>query len=362
MREFWIRLNPTLSLKQKQELIRKTKDECSVYLVDNADENLARQCGARKVASAGSGEIRLLNSVEEAFSVSSNGKKCISVKVASAEDEKRISEAIAASIDYIIVECSNWKVIPLENTIAAIYGKSKLIAHVSDGNDAALALQALELGVDGVLVELSEPKEIGRIWESCSKVTSRITEKQAKSRLALTLATIIETMPLRSGARTCVDTCDLMKEGEGMLVGCQASALFLIQAETEENPFINSRPFRVNAGAVAQYFLTQEFETRYLSETKIGDEVMIVSRNGGIRSTNVCRTKVEWRPLLLIEAACGKRVFSTIVQNAETIRLVTKNGTKSVKELTKGDEVLVFMQEGGRHFGRLVPHERVIEQ
>lgn len=362
MREFWIRLDPKLPSREKEELIWKTKDACFTYAVDAADESLARQSGARIIASENAGDIKLLHSIDEALTIPLWIKKCVSVKISSGKDEEQISKAISASIDYIIVECQNWKVIPLENVVASTYGKSKLIAHVSNEEEATIVLRVLELGVDGVIVDLSDVEVIRKIHDLCENVRSRVAEKEADKRLPLTLASVIETRPLLSGARTCLDTCDLMKEGEGMLVGCQSSGLFLIQAESEENPFITPRPFRVNAGAVAQYFLTHELKTRYLSESKIGDEVTIVDRSGEIRTTNICRTKVEWRPLLLIEATCGKRRFAAIVQNAETIRLVTKNGTKSVKELTKGDEVLVFTKEGGRHFGRLVQDERVIEQ
>jgi 3-dehydroquinate synthase II len=153
-----------------------------------------------------------------------------------------------------------------------------------------------------------------------------------------------------------------MREGEGMLVGCQSSGLFLIQAETAENPFVAPRPFRVNAGSTAQYLLASGGNTKYLSEIRAGDEVLIVDKEGRSRVTNICRTKIEWRPLMLIEAEHEGRTFKTIVQNAETIRLVTKEGSKSVKELSKGDIVLVHIQEGGRHFGKLVKEERVIEQ
>ena len=64
---------------------------------------------------------------------------------------------------------------------------------------------------------------------------------------------------------------------------------------------------------------------------------------------------------MLIEAEHEGRRIKTIVQNAETIRVVTKEGHKSVADLKHGDEVLVHMEEGGRHFGTLVKEETVIE-
>jgi hypothetical protein len=50
--------------------------------------------------------------------------------------------------------------------------------------------------------------------------------------------------------RVCVDLCTLMEPGSGLLVGSFARTLFLVQAECSETLYINSRPFRVNAGPV----------------------------------------------------------------------------------------------------------------
>jgi 3-dehydroquinate synthase II len=66
--------------------------------------------------------------------------------------------------------------------------------------------------------------------------------------------------------------------------------------------------------------------------------------------------------MTLIEAEANGRTFSIIVQNAETVRLVSENGSKSVSELKPGHDVLVRIEEGGRHFGTLVEDEMVIER
>ena len=47
-----------------------------------------------------------------------------------------------------------------------------------------------------------------------------------------------------------MDLCSVMHEGEGMLVGSFARALFLVHSESMQSAYISSRPFRVNAGAV----------------------------------------------------------------------------------------------------------------
>jgi 3-dehydroquinate synthase II len=181
--------------------------------------------------------------------------------------------------------------------------------------------------------------------------------------MVITPAKILSIKPIGSGARVCVDTVDLMVPGEGMLVGCQSAGFFLVEAEVNENPYVQSRPFRVNAGPASHYTLTSTQSTRYLSELKAGDEVLIVNREGKVRLTNVGRSKIEFRPLILIEAQAEDTKIKTILQNAETIRLVTPKASKPVTELKPNDEVLVHIAaKGGRHFGISVPEETVIEK
>lgn len=361
MREFWIKIDANLPKELKEKLVKETCGFCTAYIVDAADETLARKSDAKTLVSAKNGDIMLVESIRKVSDAKTGKKRCIQTIISSGRDEKKIVKAAEAGIDYVIAKCENWKIIPLENLIASTRGKTKLLTSVSNAEEAKLALEILEMGVDGILVELSDVNEIKRIYEASKQVKSRV-EVEETEKLPLYEAEVTQITPLHSGARTCIDTCDLMSEGEGMLIGCQSSGLFLIQAETAENPFVAPRPFRVNAGSIAQYTLTNGGTTKYLSELKIGDEILIVDRMGISRVTNICRTKIEWRPLLLIEVECQNKTFKVILQNAETIRVVTKNGSKSVKELAKGDTVLLHIQEGGRHFGKLVKEERVIEK
>ncbi|MEM3463882.1 MAG: 3-dehydroquinate synthase II [Candidatus Bathyarchaeia archaeon] len=362
MREFWIKLDGSLPKEFKENIIRDTSAFCTAYVVEPEDEALARKLGAKATVSSKGGDILLFESAGQAFDKRADKKACVQAKICSGEDERKLIQLADAGVDYIIAKCEDWKVIPMENLIANTRGKSKLLAYVSNAHEAAVALETLEVGVDGILVELSDISEIQRIYDVFKRAGLKFAGGEEAGKIQLCGARVTQIRPLRSGARTCVDTCDLMGEGEGMLVGCQSSCLFLVQAETAENPFVAPRPFRVNAGSTAQYLLAGGGNTKYLSEVRAGDEVLIVDKNGKSRTTNICRTKIEWRPLLLIEAEYENKTFKTILQNAETIRLVTEGGSKSVRELAKGDILLVYIQEGGRHFGKLVKEERVIEQ
>lgn len=59
-----------------------------------------------------------------------------------------------------------------------------------------------------------------------------------------------------------------------MLVGSFARTMFLVHSECDESSYINSRPFRVNAGPVHAYCLAgPSGRTSYLSELGTGKEV-----------------------------------------------------------------------------------------
>jgi len=267
------------------------------------------------------------------------------IRVASKKDEKAAAD-MAGKTDIVVIETSNWRVIPLENLIVqfAIW-KSKLFVRAEKVEDAKLFLETMEKGADGIVFTPSDPGEIVRLAEIVSKSTPRIR---------LVDATVTNIKHLGLGDRVCVDTASILSHGEGMLVGNSSSGLFLIHAETHESEYVAPRPFRVNAGAVHAYTLLPDGKTKYLSELKTGDEILIVDHKGNSKTAIVGRTKIERRPLLLIEAEYDGKRYSTMVQNAETIRLVSGSKSISVTDLKAGDKISMRIETGGRHFGTAV--------
>ena len=346
MKELWLEIAQNAPRVERDSLLKLANEVCDVILEDT-----------KAHSSSSAYDICVLNNFDEdeLTRVKREGKKvALKINIKGKEDENTAVKAAELSTDYIILNCLDWRIIPLENLIARTRGKSKLIAEVSNAEDARLVLEALELGTDGVLLKTSDPNELTK--------TAAIVKKQTP-KIELTPAKVTAVKQISTGARVCVDTCDLMALGEGILVGCQSAGLFLIEAEVHENPYVQSRPFRVNAGSLSLYTLASLQNTRYLSELKAGDEVLIADRNGNVRQTNVGRVKIEFRPLILIEAEAEGKKIKAILQNAETIRLVTMSGSKPVTELKAGDEILVHLAaKGGRHFGVSVTDETVIER
>lgn len=356
MKELWIEIDESLPEDVKNDLLKSAAQLYDAVLVGAKDVENTKKTGARIAASSGECDINLLEAFDEDRLKELKGTgRAVAVKltIRGREDQEAAIRAAELSPDYIIIRCREWKVIPLENLIARTRGRSKLLAEVSNAEEAKLALETLELGADGIVLKTSNLDELTK--------TAALVKERAP-RIDLVAAKVVELKQIGTGARVCVDTCDLMSPGEGILVGCQSSGLFLVQAEVHESPYVETRPFRVNAGPISLYTLSSPTQTRYLSELKAGDEILIVDREGKARSTNVARVKIEWRPMILIEAEHEGKRMKTIVQNAETIRFVTTEGSKPITELKIGDEVLAHVAEGGRHFGTLVKEEKVIER
>ena len=237
----------------------------------------------------------------------------------------------------------NWEVIPLENLVAR---GGRLLVPVHSTEEVDLAMGILEKGVAGVAIHALDPGELKKLLKRVKEINENET---------LESATIENIRSVGLGDRVCIDTCTLMKEGEGVLVGNSSAFLFLVQAEAKVNPYVAPRPFRVNAGPVHAYVKIPDGRTRYLSELASGDPVLIVRANGTTQTATVGRVKIERRPLLLIEAVCREIKGSILLQNAETIRLSSPDGQAvSVVDLKPGDSVLVAMEKAGRHFGMKV--------
>ena len=293
------------------------------------------------------------SSLDGALVKTVSGTKAALVVIANKKYEEFAVE-MGRIVDYLLVIGTDWKVIPLENMIAGLQGAPvKIISGVNTAEEARLALATLEKGADGVLLDSSDPSEIKRVMNA--------VEQSEKGRIELISATVTTVKAVGMGDRVCVDTASMMSFGEGMLIGSQAKGFFLVHSESEESPYVAARPFRVNAGAVHAYIRVGE-KTRYLSELKSGDEVTIVSKEGLARTAIVGRAKIEKRPMILIEAEANGQRISTLLQNAETIKLVGSDGMlRPVTDLKSGDEVLVHLEEMARHFGMKI-EESIVEQ
>jgi 3-dehydroquinate synthase II len=218
--------------------------------------------------------------------------------------------------------------------------------------EVATMFAVLELGVDGVILSTDSEDEVEKARQHL--YTMKFQIKTAK---------ILEVKDVGTGERVCVDTASMMGMGEGMLIGSRSNLMLLVHNESVGSSFTSPRPFRVNAGAVYCYTIAPDGNTRYLSELESGSEVWIVNKDGLARRATVGRSKIETRPLRMLRAEIDGESGTVILQNAETIRLMKKDGQLlSVTEVKAGDEVLGFGKPvSGRHFGMEVD-EYIVEK
>jgi 3-dehydroquinate synthase II len=270
------------------------------------------------------------------------------VELTEKADEDAAVKAIKAGKDVVLKK--GWEIIPVENILAQV---DSLALECESLDRAVLAAGILERGCDTIVVLPEGGADLKRI-------VAELKLSQGTMELQTATVTAIESTGL--GHRVCVDTISMLKKGQGMLIGNSSAFSFLVHAETESNPYVAARPFRINAGAVHAYAQMPGDKTTYLEELAAGVDVLIVSADGTTSLATVGRVKVEVRPMLLITAetktANGTKTGQVFLQNAETIRVVTDKGEPvSVVTLKVGDKILVRTDEAGRHFGMRIKEE-----
>ncbi len=246
----------------------------------------------------------------------------------------------------LAIEWTGDRVIPLENAVAARGGRFDLWVVAHGAREVPAALGALEHGANQVLVRVATPEEVDALEATL--------ETPPPTDLAFAEATLVEVAPAGMGDRVLVDTTSLLRPDEGLLVGSAAAFLFLVVSEAAGSAFSRPRPFRVNAGAAHAYVLRPDGATRYLSELRPGDPVLVAGPSGPPRPVRVGRVKIERRPMVMA-VADDRGVRRTIfLQEAESVRLGTPAAPIPATELAVGDTVVGVRLAAARHLGRAI--------
>ncbi|EFL38169.1 MULTISPECIES: 3-dehydroquinate synthase II [Streptomyces] len=235
--------------------------------------------------------------------------------------------------------------IPLEIVLAAAAGSNgSIITQVADVEEAEIVFGVLEHGSEGVMLA---PRTVGEATELKAAAVSRAAD------LDLVELEVTGIRRVGMGERACVDTCTNFGLDEGILVGSHSTGMILCCSETHPLPYMPTRPFRVNAGALHSYTLSADGRTNYLSELRSGGRVLAVDAKGKSRIVTVGRVKIETRPLLAIDAVAPSGVkVNLIVQDDWHVRVLGPGGTVlNVTELTEGTKVLGCLPVEQRHVG-----------
>ena len=314
-------------------------------IVNQHSLKLVKDSGITAYSESDLADVHIVNDVQGVKTAKAAGQT--SVMVLQIESKADIEEAVAAAragAIALIVDTSDWRIIPLENLIAELRGTgTKIYTKISTVKEIPTMFGVLERGVDGVVLAARVAAEIKRAKDKLVSLAS----------LDIVIAKVEDVREVGMGDRACVDTGSILRLGEGMLVGSAANFLFLVHNESVGSEFTSPRPFRVNAGGIHSYILLPNGRTKYLSELECGSPILIANWKGQTDTAVVGRIKIERRPLKLVKARSGKQSGAVLVQDAETIRFVTKSGHPlAVTQLKKGDEIMVRAGKGAaRHFG-----------
>lgn len=273
------------------------------------------------------------------------------------KDKESLEMALkfAPQFNYTVVKLKDETNIPLELIIAELQKKEiQLLKEVYSAEEATISFGILEKGSNGVLLKTNEIEEIFLLQNEIKKNESIDIE--------LVEASVVSIRHSGMGYRGCIDTTSLMTTEEGIIVGSTSLGGILACSETHYLPYMNLRPFRVNAGAVHSYVWGPNNKTEYITDLKAGSKVLCVNIHGKSKVVTIGRIKIEVRPLLLIEAKYNNVIINTIVQDDWHVRVHGANGEpRNVTTLKPDDKVLAHISNpGGRHVGIKV-EEMILE-
>lgn len=276
----------------------------------------------------------------------------------SVNDRESLDKTVEMTHHYsnVIIEFLSSTNIPLELVLAfSQKNKCHVCKKVTAGEDGWIASMVMEMGSHSVLLETKNANDIVEMKE---KMDSLCQQKMQLKEL-----TVIESKHIGMGDRVCIDTTSQLKENEGIILGSTSTGGILVSSETHFLPYMELRPFRVNAGGLHMYAWNMNDKTDYLSELKGGSPMMTVDSEGNIRRVAVGRIKMERRPLLLVRAKddAGNEV-NVVLQDDWHVRVIGPKGKPlNCTELKAGDKVLGYTCVSGRHVGIKID-ENIIEK
>jgi 3-dehydroquinate synthase II len=275
----------------------------------------------------------------------------VEVKLKSQKDVDNLAGFRGKKVPYIIADFPIWKAVPVENLISTFQDvPNKIAVRTNNPDEMKMFASALEVGVDAIVVS-----DERALRYACDSFKPNIS-------LRLVDAKVTEVEQLGVGDRVCVDLITTQYEREGILVGSYANFMFLQDSETEKNPWVDTRDFRVNAGPGALYTLLKPGRTRYLKELHVGSPVTLVNAEGGTRPSYLVRSKIEKRPTVMIKAECEGQSGATVSQYAETVRIVSEYGSLPVTNIKRGDKLKAYVTKPvGMHSGKAVK-ESIVEK
>ncbi|OHD15163.1 MAG: hypothetical protein A2086_07810 [Spirochaetes bacterium GWD1_27_9] len=314
------------------------------FLISSPDEIsscISNEKYADKIESIFTRDLNLLNKIRETGKV----KAGLFMDV---KDRKTLDDAVkfAEIVDVLLIEFTDPTNIPLELVLATTQNSPvNVFKKVKTADDGFNSFMTMEKGSDGIMLMTNDLNEIITLDKSYTSFVSI-------EHLNLVEGIVTRIAHAGMGDRVCIDTTSELFQDEGMLLGSTSSGSILTCSETHYLPYMNLRPFRVNAGGLHLYVWGPNNRAYYLSDLKSGDCVFVVNSKGQARVVTIGRIKIERRPLLLIECEYEGVKINTFIQDDWHVRLMGAKGEiRPSSEIKIGDKLLCYLDKSGRHVG-----------
>lgn len=262
--------------------------------------------------------------------------------------------ANASLADIVVIRFKDPTNIPLELVLATTQKeKTRIFKCVRTVEDGEVSMLTMEHGSDGIVLFTHDAESV--------RLLSHCFDRATQGAFELKSAAVTRIKHAGMGERVCIDTSSELKPDEGMILGSFSSGGIMVCSETHYLPYMNLRPFRVNAGGLHMYAWGPDKFVPYLSDLRAGDELYVVNSAGNARKVTVARLKIERRPLLLIEAEIEGIKVNAFIQDDWHVRVFGSKGEICPSsEVKVGSQLLGYLDTPGRHVG--IPISETIKE
>jgi 3-dehydroquinate synthase class II len=177
----------------------------------------------------------------------------------SVNDKKSLDTVVntAKEVDLVIINFSDPTNIPLELVLATTQKENtRVFKLVNQSLDGKVSMLTMEHGSDGIVLSTNNINDMVEL-DSAFNESSNIT-------FNLEPAKVVSIQHAGMGTRVCVDTTTELYKDEGMILGSTSSGGIFTCSETHYLPYMDLRPFRVNAGGLHLYVWGQKRWFTYL--------------------------------------------------------------------------------------------------
>src|SRR5215469_1035595 len=154
MKQFWLELSETASEKEILRTVAEARPD--VVLLPKPISGIPIKVASRLEG----GDILVTANPEDVRAGRPGISIAVEVTVRDRGDHEKVAKYLELKPDYLLVDCPDWKIIPVENLIAETRGKTRLLVKTRNAEESRTLLSTLELGVDGICLDTDQSDAI----------------------------------------------------------------------------------------------------------------------------------------------------------------------------------------------------------